>query len=98
LKADYKLIFFGDDKEGWGGKRLKDSAIYGANNVSGVHPRFLQWHLRMCVLANMKANAEPRVPWEDDLGEDDIGQILEQQDASERMETELFTRLGEYVV
>lgn len=51
----------------------------------------------MCVLANMKANAEPRVPWEDDLGEDDIGQILEQEDAGQRMETELFTRLGEYI-
>ena len=46
----------------------------------------------MCVLENMKANSGPRSPWEVDLGEDDMGQILEQHDANERMETELFTR------
>lgn len=53
----------------------------------------------MCVLANMRASAEPLELWENDLGEDDIGQILEQpeSDAGERMESELFTRLGEYV-
>lgn len=98
LKADYKVIFFGNDSNGWGGRRLKDSAIHGANNIPGVHPSFLQWHLRMCLLANMKADSGPRSPWELDLGKDDMGQILEQHDANERMETELFTRLGEYVV
>lgn len=51
----------------------------------------------MCMLAHMKANAEPQNYWEDDLGDDPMGQILEQPDASERMETELFTRLGAYV-
>lgn len=48
----------------------------------------------MCVYRNMKANAEPLPVWEEDLGGDDIGQILEQPDAAERMEVELFTRLG----
>lgn len=48
----------------------------------------------MCVYANMKANAEPDVDWEEDLGSDNMGQILEQPDAAERMEVELFTRLG----
>jgi hypothetical protein len=42
----------------------------------------------------MKANAEPPPLWEDDLGSDDMGQILEQPDAADRMEVELFTRLG----
>lgn len=46
---------------------------------------------------NMKANAEPPNYWEEDLGEDDMGQILEQPDAADRMEVELFTRLGEMI-
>lgn len=48
----------------------------------------------MCVYANRKANPEPDVYWENDLGSDNMGQILEQPDAAERMEVELFTRLG----
>jgi hypothetical protein len=45
----------------------------------------------------MKANAEPQPLWEEDLGEDNMGQILEQQDAAERMEVEMFTRLRGFV-
>jgi len=45
----------------------------------------------------MKANADPGPVWEEDLGSDDMGQTLEQPDAGERMEGELFTRLGELV-
>lgn len=48
----------------------------------------------MCVYRNMKANAEPQEDWEADLGEDDMGGILRQPDAAERMEVELFNRLG----
>lgn len=51
----------------------------------------------MCVYRCLKASAEPQVPWEDDLGYDDISQILEQPDAAERMEVELYTRLGELI-
>lgn len=51
----------------------------------------------MCVYRNLKANADIQAVWEDDLGSDDIGQILEQPDAGHRMEVELFTRLGEQV-
>lgn len=51
----------------------------------------------MCVYENMKANAEPQEYWEEDLGDDNMGQILKQPDAAERMEVELFTRLGELI-
>lgn len=51
----------------------------------------------MCVYRNLKANADIQAAWEDDLGSDDVGQILEQPDAGHRMEVELFTRLGERV-
>lgn len=32
--------------------------------------------------------------WEHDLGPDDIGEIMNGPEPEERMETELFTRLG----
>lgn len=51
----------------------------------------------MCVYQNLKANGDIQAVWEDDLGSDDLGQILEQPDAGHRMEVELFTRLGEQV-
>lgn len=59
-----------------------------------MSPDVLRWHLRMCLYDNLKANAEPRPMWEEDLEEDPIGSILMQPDAAERMEVELFTRLG----
>ncbi|KAJ5174884.1 uncharacterized protein N7482_000761 [Penicillium canariense] len=92
--ADYKIIIFGGDPTGLGGARLKDSARNGTNPNNRVSAELLRWHLRMCVYSNMKANADPGPEWEEDLGSDDMGQILEQPDAGERMEVELFTRLG----
>lgn len=35
----------------------------------------------MCVYRHIKANVDIRAVWEDDLGGDDMGQILEQPDA-----------------
>ncbi|KAJ5191755.1 uncharacterized protein N7498_010740 [Penicillium cinerascens] len=93
----YKIIVFGPDPKKTGGKRLRRSARCGTNPNDRVSADLLRWHLRMCVYRNMKANAEPRSLWKEDLGSDDIGQILEQPDAAERMEVELFTRLGELV-
>lgn len=48
----------------------------------------------MCVYAHMKASAEAQPYWDEDLGEGDMAEILQQPDAAERMEVELFTRLG----
>ncbi|CAG7970581.1 unnamed protein product [Penicillium salamii] len=95
--AGFKIIIFRGDNNKLGGKCLKDSARYGTNPRNRVCAHLLRWHLRMCVYRNMKANADFRTVWEDDLGSDDIGQILEQPDAGHRMEVELFTRLGERV-
>ncbi|KAJ5384397.1 hypothetical protein N7517_002308 [Penicillium concentricum] len=89
--SDYKIIVFGSDPARMGGTRLKDSARSGTNRVSDD---LLRWHLRMCVYRNMKANAEPETIWDEDLGEDPMASILKQPDAAERMEIELFTRLG----
>ncbi|KAJ6019300.1 hypothetical protein N7522_001367 [Penicillium canescens] len=95
--AGYKIIIFGKDSKGLGGTRLRDSARDGTDQKNGVSANLLRWHLRMCVYRNMKANAEPQPLWDEDLGEDNMGQILEQHDAAERMEVELFTRLGSFV-
>ncbi|CAI7615232.1 unnamed protein product [Penicillium viridicatum] len=89
--ADYKIIVFGSDTTGLGGTRLRDSARSGTQRVS---PDLLRWHLRMCLYYNLNANAERRPIWEEDLEEDPMGSILMQPDAAERMEVELFTRLG----
>ena len=51
----------------------------------------------MCLYKSLKVNAEPQTVWEEDLGEDPMGEILSQPDAAERMEVELFTRLGELI-
>ncbi|OQD71097.1 hypothetical protein PENPOL_c001G03200 [Penicillium polonicum] len=89
--ADYKIIAFGTDTARMGGTRLRNSARRGTERVS---PELLRWHLRMCLYNNLKANAEPMPIWEEDLEEDPMGSILMQPDAAERMEVELFTRLG----
>ncbi|KAJ5616306.1 hypothetical protein N7537_001420 [Penicillium hordei] len=89
--ADYKIILFGKDTTGMGGTRLRDSARSGTQRVS---PDLLRWHLRMCLYNGLRANAEPVPIWEEDLEEDPMGSIFMQPDAAERMEVELFTRLG----
>ncbi|KAJ6087570.1 hypothetical protein N7467_006484 [Penicillium canescens] len=95
--AGYKIIVFAEDSNGLGGTRLRGSARDGTHQSNRVSANLLRWHLRICIYHNMKANAEPQSLWEEDLGEDNMGQILEQQDAAERMEVELFTRLGGFV-
>ncbi|KAJ5212752.1 uncharacterized protein N7498_004398 [Penicillium cinerascens] len=95
--AGYQIICFSADPRELGGERLRSSARNGTNPNNRVSADLLRWHLRMCVYRSMKGNAEPRSSWEEDLGSDDVGQILEQPDAGERMEVELFTRLGELV-
>ncbi|KAJ5960549.1 uncharacterized protein N7479_007699 [Penicillium vulpinum] len=54
-------------------------------------PRYPQLTLRV-YQANSSLLAEPI--WEEDLGEDPMGSILRELDAAERMEVEVFMRLG----
>ncbi|KAJ5188785.1 hypothetical protein N7491_005106 [Penicillium cf. griseofulvum] len=82
LGADYKIVVFGLDPEGMGGNRLISSARSGPECVSAD------------LFVGTCANAEPEPTWEEDLGEDPMASILEQPDAVERMEVELFTCLG----
>lgn len=78
-----------------GGRRLQASAIEGYSSNLPVSPGLLRWHLRMCLLQQMKGNAGlPDWDWEYDLGPDDVGEILSQTDAGERMQEELAARLN----
>ena len=70
-----------------GGRRLSESAISAQDPNHRVSDELLGWHLRMCILENMKGNAGPP-SWEYDLGPDDMGEILDEMDG-ERMEAEL---------
>ncbi|KAL4920762.1 hypothetical protein BDW62DRAFT_198647 [Aspergillus aurantiobrunneus] len=56
----------------------------------------LRWHLRMSLLRMMKGNFGTQI-WEHDMGPDHIDHLLAEPDAAERMEAELFTRLGAFV-
>ncbi|CDM37708.1 hypothetical protein PROQFM164_S07g000056 [Penicillium roqueforti FM164] len=94
IGIDPDIIVFVTDTTGIGGTRLRNSALSGTLRVSA---NLLRWHLRMCLYKSLKVNAEPQTVWEEDLGEDPMGEILSQPDAAERMEVELFTRLGELI-
>lgn|SRR4051812_15171560 len=77
---------FGGALGQFAGQTLRDSARNTADKNDRVSDDFLRWHLRQAVLVNLKGTG--RKPWERDLGKG--GDDLEE----ERMEVELFTRLG----
>lgn len=87
------VVCFEEDSLMIGGRRLQASAINSTDPNKRVSPDLLRWHLRMCVLQNMKGDAGA-TQWEYDLGPDDIGEVMQQADAGQRMEAELFSRLG----
>lgn len=62
-----------------------------------VSDEALRWHFEQAVLKNMKgASGEQWPAWEFDFGGsgDVIGEIMEGPEPGERMELEMFTRLG----
>lgn len=91
-QQDYRIICFGEDHQMLGGRRLSESAIGALDPNYRVSADLLRWHLRMCILENMKGNAGTP-GWEHDLGPDNMGEMLDEMDG-ERMEAELSSRLG----
>lgn len=92
LQQDYRIIDLGEDHQMLGGRCLSKSAISALDPNHRVSADLLRWHLRMCILENMKGNAGTP-GWEHDLGPDNMGEILDEMDG-ERMEAELSSRLG----
>jgi hypothetical protein len=88
---NYKVVFFLDDVDGIAGKHLDQEFL---ENPQRPVDQLLGWHFRQAVFANMRGAGEPL--FEDDFppGSDMVGQILRGPKAAERMEFELFNRLG----
>ena len=57
----------------------------------------LRWHFRQAVLVNMKGAGEPIFEHDFPPGSDIVGEILRGPKPGERMEFELFSRLGAQV-
>lgn len=55
---------------------------------------FLRWHFEQAVLCNVRGAGEPVFDFDFPPGSDMMGEILKAPKAAERMEFELFTRLG----
>jgi len=54
----------------------------------------LRWHFRQAVLANMRGSGEPAFESDFPPGSDMVGEIMAGPKAAERIEFELFQRLG----
>jgi hypothetical protein len=90
---NYRIIAFRRDVHNVDGRTL-EFECRDPQNPLRVSDDLLRWHFRIAALANMRGAAiEPA--WEMDFSDGDMmGEILEGPDAAERMETELFHRLG----
>ena len=82
---------FLEDGDGIAGKHPDQEFL---DNPQRPVDQLLQWHFRQAVSVNAKGAGEP--VFEDDFppGPDIMGQILRGPKAAERMEFELFNRLG----
>ncbi|OBT81550.1 hypothetical protein VE02_09471 [Pseudogymnoascus sp. 03VT05] len=89
----YKIVCLGPDPINIDGRTLslccRDPRV-----PERVPDELLRWHHRQAVLATMKGAGEK--PWDMHFpdGTDIMAEIMEGPDAAERMEAEMFTRLG----
>ncbi|OAP63734.1 hypothetical protein AYL99_02961 [Fonsecaea erecta] len=88
---NYKVVAFTLVEDDFEGKYL-DRELF--TRPDAPIDQLLRWHFRQAVLTNMRGAGEPI--FEDDFppGSDIVGQILRGPKAGERMEFELFNRLG----
>ncbi|KAF2187860.1 hypothetical protein K469DRAFT_704822 [Zopfia rhizophila CBS 207.26] len=88
---NYKVVAF---RPTWGnlaGKHL-DQALFARPDAPA--DSLLRWHFRQAVLANMRGAGEPVFEHDFPPGSDVVGDILRGPKAAERMQFELFSRLG----
>ncbi|KAF2188005.1 hypothetical protein K469DRAFT_725039 [Zopfia rhizophila CBS 207.26] len=88
---NYKIMFFSPDSRGLSGKHLDQRLL---NDPQRPADQLLRWHFRQAVLANMRGAGEPIFEHDFPPGSDIVGDILHGPKAAERMEYELFSRLG----
>ncbi|KAK9327574.1 HNH endonuclease-domain-containing protein [Lipomyces starkeyi] len=89
----YKITCFMEDTFGLDGRTL-DTVARNPEDERSVRDELLRWHFRQAVLANMKGNGEPVFEFDFPDGTDMVGEILSGPRAGEKMEAELFSRLG----
>jgi len=84
-------VCFVNDGKGIAGKHLDQELL---NDPQRPVDQLLRWHFRQAVFVNMKGAGEPVFEHDFPPGSDIMGQILHGPKAAERMEFELFDRLG----
>jgi len=84
-------VCFVDDDIGIAGTYLDQEFL---NNPQRPVDQLLRWHFRQAVFVNMRDAGEPMFEHDFPPGSDMMGQILRGPKAAERMEFELFNRLG----
>ena len=82
---------FLEDVVGIAGKHLDQEFL---DNPQRPVDQLLRWHFRQAVFANMRGAGEPMFEHDFPPGSDMISEILRGPKAAERMEFELFNRLG----
>ncbi|KFY49595.1 hypothetical protein V496_09896 [Pseudogymnoascus sp. VKM F-4515 (FW-2607)] len=87
----YRIVCFGPDPINIDGRTLS-LRCRDPKNPDRVSDQLLQWHYRQAALAMVKGKGQK--PWDDSYDSDIMAEIQEGPDAAERMEVELFTRLG----
>jgi len=88
---NYKVVAFQPVEENIAGKHLNRELF---TRPDAPVDNLLRWHFRQAVLANMRGAGEPHFEHDFPPGSDIVGGILRGPKAGERMEFELFSRLG----
>ncbi|OBT81278.1 hypothetical protein VE02_09838 [Pseudogymnoascus sp. 03VT05] len=90
---DYRIICLAEDPMNLDGRTL-DPRCRNLQDPDRVSDQLLRWHHRQAVLSHMKDAGEKSWETEFEDGTDMMGEILAGPDSRERMEAEMFTRLG----
>ncbi|KAK2752773.1 hypothetical protein FQN55_005905 [Onygenales sp. PD_40] len=92
IKDGYKVISFVPDSFAVDG-RILEPRCRDLDDPNRISDDALRWHFQQAILAHVRGMGQRY--WETDFPDGDmIGEIMGGPDAAERMEVELFTRLG----
>ncbi|KIH93862.1 hypothetical protein SPBR_06091 [Sporothrix brasiliensis 5110] len=88
---NYKIVFFTPDVYGLAGTYLDRELLDDERRPLDA---FLRWHFEQAVLCNVRGSGEPAFDQDFPPQSDMMADIMASPKAAERMEFELFTRLG----